>query len=672
MYRTLIGLLATLGAALLLAGLSFSASIGKPANVRFVNYTEPDTLDPHVLTGQTGGRIVTALFEGLTRHDAKSLAAAPGMAESWEISEDGLRYTFHLRTGSQWSDGVGISAADFVYSFRRMLDPKLGAAYAYLLHPLKGGKAFNTFEALADRIDAKLLPALAKEIEAAPAAGLSAPAWSSLLARLPVQDSLQNSQDPEARSLLDSAPQLVSIERLQQLVRTLGSEAQRMRDVARDVRGRFGTSLGVYALDPHTLVIELDAPAPYFLDITSFYSTLPVPRHVVEKHGGAWFLPENIVSNGPFVLESWRVNDRIRLRKNERYWGKSEVRADAIDVLPTENPTTALNLFLTGDADWLPAPAYPTDLVEQLMQRPDFYVHAAFNVYFYRLNTRRPPLNDARVRQALNLAIDRELIVKRVLGRGELPATRLVPPGVPGFEPLPTRIGLDVERARQLLAEAGFPGGKGFPALGILYNTLDSHKKVAEVIADQLARNLGIEVTPYNQEWQSYLATTRAGNFDIARAGWIGDYLDPNTFLDLWVSNGGNNETGFSSPSYDSLIRAAADMEQFARQPAALLSLLKQPEAVSELLRRRSESPDTRDRRLLLDAARMRLLGEAEGILVQDEFPILPIYFYVNSGLRAPGLRGLYTELELPDGQHVPNLQDIHPLRDLWFDATQR
>jgi oligopeptide transport system substrate-binding protein len=672
MYRTLIGLLATVGAALLLAGLSFSASVGKPADFRFVNYTEPDTLDPQVLTSQPGGRIVTALFEGLTRHDARSMAPAPGMAQSWELSDDGLRYTFHLRSGSQWSDGVGISAADFVYSFRRMLDPKLGAPYAYLLHPLKGAKALNTFQALADSIEGKLLPALAAELQRAPAAGLSVQAWSSLLARLPVQDSLQHSEDPEARQLLDSAPEAVSRARLEQLVHTLASEARRLRDVARDVSARFGVSLGVYALDPHTLILELDAPTPYFLEITSFYSALPVPRHVVEKHGASWFLPENIVSNGPFVLDSWRVNDRIRLRRNEQYWGKSEVRAQAIDVLPTENATTALNLFLTGDADWLPAPAYPTDLVEQLMQRSDFYVHAAFNVYFYRLNTRRPPFDDARVRQALNLAIDRELIAKRILGRGELPATRLVPPGVPGYEPLPTGIRQDVERARQLLADAGFPGGKGFPATGILYNTSEAHKKVAEVIADQLQQNLGIQVTPYNQEWQSYLATQRAGNFDIARAGWIGDYLDPNTFLDLWVTNGGNNQTGFTSPSYDSIIRAAAHMERFAREPGPLLAVLKQPEAVAQLLLQRSQSENVSQRRLLLDKARMRLMAEAEAILVQDEFPILPIYFYVNSGLRAPGLRGLYTELELPDGQHVPNLQDNHPLRDMWFDSAQR
>jgi oligopeptide transport system substrate-binding protein len=686
MYRTLIGLLATLAAALFLVGLSFSASIGKPANVRFVNGTEPDTLDPQLLTGQPGGRIVTAIFEGLTRHDAKTLGPAPGVAKAWDISDDGLRYTFHLRDDSRWSDGVKLTAADFVYSWRRMLDPKLGAEYAYMLHPVKGAKALNTFDGLAQTIETSLVPALSDELKKAPPAGLTGDAWRSLLTRLPLHDSLQNSEAPELRGLLDQAPEpklpegsagekpapwAVSRERLSAFVDALSREAERLRQVARDVGSRFGVSLGVYAAGEHTLIVELEAPTPYFLDITSFYSALPVPRHVVEKHGSAWFLPEALVSNGPFELTSWRVNDRIRLSRSEHYWGKSEVLAEIIDALPTENTTTALNLYLTGEAEWLPA-AYPADLVEQLRPRPDFYMHAAFTVYYYRFNTDRPPLNDARVRQALNLAVDRPLIAEQVLGLGQLPAMHFVPPGVPGYDQPPSGISLNVERARQLLTAAGFPGGKGFPPIGILYNTLEVHKKIAEVVADQLKQNLGIQVTPYNQEWQSYLATVRAGSYDLARAAWIGDYLDPNTFLDMWVTNGGNNQTGFSSPTYDSIIRAAANMDGFARRPEVLLPRLKDQAAIARLLELRSASTDTRQRLGWLDQARMRLLAEAEAILVQDEFPIMPIYFYVWSGLAAPGLRGLYTELELPDGRRVPNLQGIHPLRDLWFDSSQR
>jgi oligopeptide transport system substrate-binding protein len=672
-YRTLAGLLATLAAGLLLAVLSFSATSLTPANVRFVNGVEPDTLDPGLLTGQPGGRIVTALFEGLTRPEASSLRAAPGVATSWEISDDGLRYTFHLRDDSPWSDGTPVTAADFVYSWRRLLDPKLGAEYAYMLHSVRGARAFNTFEALAQTIERQLIPGLDQARAGAGSAGLSSAAWRELTTRLPLHDSLQHSEDSALRGLLDSvhtADERVSSEHLARFSAALKSEVERLRSVARDVSTRFGDSLGVYAEGPHTLVVELEAPTPYFLDVLSFYPALPVPRHVVERCGPAWFLPETVVSNGPFVLESWRVNDRIRLRRNERYWGRGEVRADSIEALPTENTTTALNLYLTGEVDWLPA-SYPLDLVDQLRQRPDFYMHPAFIVYYYRFNTRRPPFNDARVREALNLAIDRRVITEQVLGLGQLPADHFVPPGVPGYNSPASHIGLDIERARRLLGEAGYPEGRGFPAAGILYNTLEAHKKIAEVVSDQLKRNLGIEIGAYNQEWQSYLTTTRAGNFDLARATWIGDYLDPNTFLDMWVTNGGNNQTGFSSSTYDAIIRAAGNMEAFAARPEALLRALKEPAAIAELLRQRAASDHIGQRRDLLDRARMKLLAEAEAILVQDEFPVLPVYFYVESGLHAPGLRGVYTELEQPDGPRVPNLRGIHPLRDIWFDKGQ-
>jgi oligopeptide transport system substrate-binding protein len=668
-YRTLAGLLATLCAGLLLAALSFSSSALAPPTLRFVNGIEPDTLDPHLLTGQAAGRIVTALFEGLTRTEAKSLRPAPGVASSWEVSPDGRRYVFQLRADSYWSDGTPVTAADFVYSWRRVLDPRLGAEYAYMLHSLRGARAYNTFEELADSVERKLIPEL-ERVTAERSSGLEAAAWQALAARLPLHDSLQHSTDPDLRALLDRAPaeqSAIPQPALARFTAALAQEAPRLRTAAADASARFGESLGVYALDPHTLVVELEAPTPYFLDITSFYPALPVPRHVVERHGGAWFLPETVVSNGPFVLESWRVNDRIRLRRNERYWGRSEVPAQSIEALPTENTTTALNLYLTGEADWLPSPNYPLDLVDELRQRPDFYRHAAFTVYYYRINTRRPPLSDARVREALNLAVDRRSITEQVLGLGQLPADHFLPPGVPGYTPPPSHLGLNVERARRLLAEAGFPEGRGFPSIGILYNTLEAHKKIAEVVADQLKRNLGITVVAYNQEWQSYLATSRNGDYDLARATWIGDYLDPNTFLDMWVTNGGNNQTGFSSPTYDAIIRAAADIESFAARPGPLLGMLKEPARIADALRT-ADGADAGARRALLDQARMQLLAEAEAILVQDAFPVLPVYFYVESGLAAPGLTGLYTELEQPDGSHVPNLRAVHPLRELGLE----
>jgi oligopeptide transport system substrate-binding protein len=274
------------------------------------------------------------------------------------------------------------------------------------------------------------------------------------------------------------------------------------------------------------------------------------------------------------------------------------------------------------------------------------------------VNAARPPLDDPRVRMALALAIDRDTLVRDVLRRGELPALHVVPPGVPGYEPPPSGLGFDPERARRLLAEAGYPGGRGLRTLGLLFNTLEDHRKIAEWVADQLGRNLGVEVRAYNQEWQSYLATVQQGDYDLARAGWIGDYVDPNTFLDLWVTNGGNNQTAWGDPLYDRLIRAAADVEAFARAPE--LAGFAEPERARARLA--ALAAVTGEARLAAAAAlRRQLLREAEAILVQRAVPVIPLYFYVTSGLVAPRVGGFHAVLA--DGR--PNLQDLHPLRAL-------
>jgi oligopeptide transport system substrate-binding protein len=314
---------------------------------------------------------------------------------------------------------------------------------------------------------------------------------------------------------------------------------------------------------------------------------------------------------------------------------------------------------------------FPKDLAPKLKTRPDVHSSPGMIVYFYRLNTTRPPLNDARVRQAFNLAIDRRLITEKVLGLGQLPAHTFVPPGLLGYEAPQSAISFDVERARVLMAEAGFPEGQGFPKLGLLYNTNDMHKKLAEVVADQLRRNLGIEIAPYNQEWQAFLVTLRGRSYDMARSGWNGDYLDPNTFLDMWVTNGANNQTGFGSSTYDALIRAAANVDAFLGDPEQLLRRMKHPERIRELIVDGVKAPDARARAEVKKALRMRFLSEAEAILVQEEFPIVPLYFYVVSNIVAPTVKNFHTQLTLPDGSTVPNLLDIHPLRDLAVTAQE-
>ena len=384
--------------------------------------------------------------------------------------------------------------------------------------------------------------------------------------------------------------------------------------------------------------------------------------------GRGWFLPERIAGNGPFRLARWRVGDRIRLVRSETYWGREEVALRTVDILSLEHATTALNLYLGGDVDWLPG-IYPPDLVPALRERPDYYAGPALAVYFLRINLDRPPLDDPRVRRALALAVDRREITREVLGRGELPARHLVPPGLPGYPQRPSPIRFDPQEARRLLAEAGHPEGRGLRELGLLYNTSESHRKIAEVVADQLRRNLGVRIRAYNQEWQSYLASVRAGDYDLARAGWIGDYLDANTFLDLFATGAGNNQTGFSDRRYDALLRAAADVRLALRDPGGLPGAGDPRHPVGRALAAVRRAGPGEERRRLAAALRQELLAEAEGLLLGEGIPVIPLYFYVVSGLKSPRVGGFVTEVRRPDGTVMPNLQDLHPLRDLFIRA---
>ena len=342
------------------------------------------------------------------------------------------------------------------------------------------------------------------------------------------------------------------------------------------------------------------------------------------------------------------------------------MKLQTIEILAIEGETASLNLYLTGGVDWLPK-QFPRDLIPLLKKRKDFYATPANVVYFYRINTTKKPFDDRRVRQALSLAFDRQSIVNNVLGGGELPAYTLVPPVLAGYASPPTALRYDVEKARALLAEAGYPGGKGFPKFGILYNTFETHKKIAEVIADQLRRNLGIEAQAYNQEWQSYLAAQQTLDYDIARAGWIGDYDDPNTFLDLWVTNGGNNRTGFSSPRYDELLRLAGDVTPFVENPEPVLSRLREPEAIRALLEPARSAATTALRLEARAKIRMLLLREAEAILFQDEFPIIPVYFYVNVGFVREPVRGFHKSSSSRTARRDGTSRISIPLRNVWM-----
>jgi oligopeptide transport system substrate-binding protein len=662
--RTVAALAAALVACAGLAVATVFLSVPDPAELRMVNGTEPRTLDPGLMTGAPEGRVADAVFEGLTVRDPETLRPVPGVAESWEVSSDGLTWTFRLRQDARWSDGRPVTAEDFAWSWRRLQDPARGAEYAYILHSIRFAEAFNTYGAHADALSGSVRDALLALREEEPA-GVPAARWQRFLAEHRVADRVRGAEDTAWTDLLARHAGHVTGAELARAVRSLEEVAAARRAGFREAERRFGRDGGVYARGDRTLVVELRAPTPYFLELTAFYPSFPVRRDVVQREGDSWFLPGKIVSNGPFQLAEWRVHDRIRLERSETYWNRDAIRLASVDVLPVENASTALNLYLAGDVHWLPG-IYPPDLVDALRDRPDFYSGPGLVLYYYRFNCRKPPFDDARVRLAVGLAVDREAITRDVLRLGQIPAHHVVPPGLPGYERPESALGFDPERARALLADAGFPGGVGFPAIGILFNTNESHKQIAELVADQLRRELGIEVRAYNQEWQAYQASTLAGDYDLARAGWIGDYLDPNTFLDLWVTGGGNNQTGWGDARYDRLVRAAADPAAFVAAPGPVLAGLPGGARLERVLAAARRAESASDRRETLASVRLALLREAEALLVGEAFPILPLYYYVVSGLVDPSVRGFHSELVDPGGGRRPNLQDLHPLRGMW------
>jgi oligopeptide transport system substrate-binding protein len=320
-------------------------------------------------------------------------------------------------------------------------------------------------------------------------------------------------------------------------------------------------------------------------------------------------------------LKEHRIRDRIRLIKSETYWDRDNVKLNVVDALSIEDRVTAINLYLTGSVDWVtqPPPNAIRELLKQKPPRNDLNPSPQLTTYFYLLNTTRPPLKDVRIRRALSLAIDREEICRVATAAGEQPAFSIVPPGMPGFKQQPCEP-RNPQQARELLAEAGYPNGLGFPKLEIHYNTDVVHQSIAELVRKQWQRELGITVTLRNEEWSSVLATQHRLDFMLSRRAWIGDYLDPVTYLDLFITDGANNCTGFSNAEYDRLIADAA------------------------------KEPDT--------DKRMKMLEQAEQILMA-EMPIIPVFFYVSRNLVKPKVRGWYN-----------NLRDDHPIRSIWIDPN--
>lgn len=520
-----------------LAALAFGVTRGartEPAEFSFTNGGEVSSLDPHVISGVPESRLARALFEGLISRDARTRVIAPAIAERWGHDSDARVYTFELRADCLWSNGDPLTAEDFVWSFRRLLEPATASPNGAQLWLIEGARDYAT----------------------------GARDWSGV---------------------------------------------------------------GMRALEPLKLEIRLTSPAPQFLPVLASYPFVPVHRASVEaaaRPGArAWTTPENLVCNGPYRVLEHRLNDRIRLVKNERYWDAANVALQTIDVLAVESWTTALNLYLTGEVDWVDG-SIPTSAVPELLGRPDFMVTAYQGLYFYRLNTTQPPFDDARVRRALSLALDRGQLCKLVLKAGQQPAMGFVPWGFIGPYQGPRLPEEDQKAARELLAQAGYgPDGKPFPRVTLQFHTSEVHRDIAEVVAAQWRDVLGIEVRLANQEWKVFLDAQKNLEYDVSRSSWIADYEDPATFLEIWVSGSENNRTGWSNARYDELIASAATA-QSAQQ-------------------------------------RNWCFYEAEKLLL-EELPAIPLYAYVCQHLVSPVLGGF----------HPNALNELYPKAWYWKDLS--
>jgi len=499
------------------------------ADLVIANGAEPESLDPAIITGLSEMRIVSALFEGLTRLNAKTVVPEPSLADRWEIAPDELTYTFHIRTNAVWSTGEPITANDFVYSWIRALDPATASDYAGQLFYIKNAEDFN------------------------------------------------------AGKIKD--PNLV----------------------------------GVHALDAQTLRVELNHPTAFFLDLCAFQTLAIVPRQTIEQYGDRWLMARPLPSSGAYELVSWRLNDKVRLKKNPRYWDATNTQVELVDFLPVGSATTALNLYETGEADvvW-DKDLLPTEQFDVIKQWPDSHTFTYLGTYFFRFNVTRKPFDDARVRRALAMAIDRDRLTRRVTKAGELPTDHLTPDGTANYHP-PHGLGYDPEQARKLLAEAGYPGGKNFPRFQYMFNAAAGgaakiHEKIAVELQQMWRENLGIEMDLQAVEIKVLYANQSHLEYEVSRSSWIGDYNDANTFLGMFTSDDGNNRTGFKDAHYDQLIH---------------------------------------DANMQIDKVkREELFQEAEKYLITEEVPIVPLYFYAGFNLFDTNkISGIY-----------PNILDVHPL----------
>ncbi len=425
------------------------------------NGSDPEYLDPGLVTGAAGVNIVVNLFEGLTDFDHKTLEPKPAIATHWNISPNGKLYTFHLRKNAKWSDGSAVTAHDFVYSWQRVVNPITASRYAYIMYFVKNAHAINT---------------------------------------------------------------------------------GKITDLSQ---------LGIRAVDDYTLLVTLENATPFFPSLVAWHTYRPVKKEVIEAHAERWTLPEHFVGNGYFKITEWVPQKQISIEPNDHYWDKQFVYLDKVVFHSIEDSNTELKKYLKGELHYIFD--VPNVKKEELRKtRSDYFDVSKLATYALNINIKKPPLDNKKVRQALAYAIDREKLVE-VIDKGIANAS-YTPKGIGSYNP-PNDDYFQPEKARALLRDAGYENGKGMPKITLYYNTNENHKMIMQVIQNMWKRHLNINVALLNMEWKVLLKTKANKDFQMIRAGWIGDYADPNTFLDMFMTDSSQNATNWSNIEYDTLIK---------------------------------------------------------------------------------------------------------------------
>ncbi|NSB12208.1 peptide ABC transporter substrate-binding protein [Clostridium beijerinckii] len=512
-----VALAATLGMSILVGCGSNKGGDKAAASKQEITYNlgaDPRTLDPALCTDTTGTTVLANAFSGLAELDENE-KAIPGQAEKWDVSDDKLTYTFHLKKDLKWSNGDPVKASDYEYEWKRLLNPETASEYAYALYYLKGGEAYNKGKGSADAV-------------------------------------------------------------------------------------------GVKATDDNTLVVTLEAPCPYFLELTAQSYYFPVDQKVVESNKDWANDAKTLVSNGPFKITNYTIKDSVVLEKNENYYDKDKVKLDKLNLKFVAEETSAWASYKSGQFDVVDT--VPKSDVQGALKDGSAKSFPNLATYFLSINVSDKAkavdpnaakvLSDPKVRKALNLAIDRQSIVDNVTKAGQIPAHGIVGKGIIGpdgkdytekttyFDPKG-----NVEEAKKLLAEAGYPDGQGLPTLQLLYNPESGHGDTMQAIQD-MWKKIGVNAELQSQEWKVFLTTRVQKQFELARDGWNADYVDPMTFLDMFQSTSDQNNCGYNNPSYDALIDAA--------------------------------------KKELDPQKRFDIMHQAEDMLMND-MPVIPLYYYTRT-----------------------------------------